>query len=284
MRIARLFRVPFLVLHVFLVAGLASARDQPSRVEIRAGDRVFTNRADDPAALHVLFLGNSLTYWNEMPWMLERISKGSVSGKPKPSPIAAEFVGGSGMSLRQHWERGPAVRAIRRRQWDFVVLQGQSKEPEGNRDEFFTYARRLDAEIRSSGAKTVLFLTWANRGTSQARITEAYRSLAREIGALVAPVGLAWQRLAGAGRDLYDASGIHSNLAGSYLSACVFYARLTGRSPEGLVHRFDVHFEIPEFYRESLERERLSDRAAREIQTAAWEAVRQETPETERSK
>ena len=270
MRIARVFPAAFLG---FLAAGLATTQDQPSRIEIRSGERVFTNRPDTPAALHVLFLGNSLTYWNEMPWMLERISNGSSA------PIVAEFSGGSGMSLRQHWERGGAVRAIRRRRWDFVVLQGQSNEAEGNRDEFLVYARRLDSEIRASGAKTVLFLTWANRGKSQAEITDAYRSLSREIGAVLAPVGVAWQKLSGGGRDLYDASGIHSNLAGSYLIACVFYARLTGRSPEGLVHRFDVHFDIPEFYREGLERERLSARDARAIQTAAWEAVRQETRE-----
>jgi hypothetical protein len=258
------------VLLGILAAGSVFALDEPSRIEIRAGDRVLTNRPNDPSAIHVLFLGNSLTYWNEMPWMLEKISSGS------PAHIAAEFVGGSGKSLRQHWERGAALRAIRRRRWNFVVLQGQSTEADENPAEFLAFGRRLDAEIRRNGAKTVLFLTWPNRGKSPEGIVDAYRSLARATGAVVAPVGLAWQGLALRGRDLYDASGVHSNLAGSYLTACVLYARLTGRSPIGLPHRFDVHFEIPEFYRIDLERESLSDPEAREIQSAAWEAVRRE--------
>ena len=78
------------------------------------------------------------------------------------------------------------------------------------------------------------------------------------------------------GIELFDGSGSHPNLAGSYLEACVFYATLTGNSPIGATHTFDMHFDIPEAYRQSLEREKLDARTAEAIQRAAWEAVRQE--------
>ena len=84
---------------------------------------------------------------------------------------------------------------------------------------------------RSAARKTVFFLTWANRERPQGPVTERYLFLAKSRGALVAPVGIAWQELAKKGIDLYDGSGVHPNLGGTYLSACVFYAFFTGKSP-----------------------------------------------------
>lgn len=243
------------------------AQGPPSKVEIRAGDRVLTNRVAEKGAIRVLFVGNSLTYWNEMPWMVEQIS---ANGTPK---LSTAFAGGSGMSLRQQWQSAKTLRAIREQAWDYVVLQGQSSEAERNQAEFARYGALLDAEIKKRGAKTVFFLTWANRGRPQGPVTERYRFLAKSRGALVAPVGIAWQELAKNGLDLYDGSGVHPNLGGTYLSACVFYALFTGKSPVGLPHEFDVDFEIDEFYRRGLESERISADDALAIQRAAWAAV-----------
>lgn len=231
------------------------------------GDRVVTNRPARPGSIRVLFIGNSLTYWNEMPWLLEQVAGGAPG-------ISAEFVGGSGMSLRQHWDRGRALRAIRERPWDYVVLQGQSIEPRAAPRQFARYARMLDEEIRRRGAKTVFFVTWAPEGDAQAPITEGYLAIARDLEALAARVDVAWQDLSRRGLALYDGSGLHPSFAGSYLSACAFYAIFTKKTPVGRPHRFVVDFEIDESYRADLENNRLTAAEALRIQKAAWEAVR----------
>ena len=202
-----------------------------------------------------------------MPWMVEQIS-----AKATPR-LSTAFAGGSGMSLRQQWQSAKTLRTIREHPWDYVVLQGQSSEAERNQAEFTRYGAILDAEVKKRGAKTVFFLTAANRGRPQGPVTERYRFLAKSLGALVAPVGIAWQELAKKGLDLYDEGGVHPNLGGTYLSACVFYALFTGKSPVGLPHEFDVHFEIDEFYRRGLESEKISAADALAIQRAAWAAV-----------
>ena len=266
-------RSPRLLPLLLLGAASALAEQAPtSKIEIRAGDRILTNQTVEKGAIRVLFVGNSLTYWNEMPWMVEQIS---AKRSPK---LDTSFVGGSGMSLRQQWQMGKTVRAIREYRWDYVVLQGQSSEATNNSEEFARYGRLLDGEIRKRGAKTVFFLTWANRGEPQGPITDRYLALAKEVGALVAPVGIAWQSLAKQGLDLYDGSGVHPNLGGTYLSACVFYALFTGKSPVGLPNEFDVHFEIDEFYRRGLESEKISAADALAIQNAAWRAVAKTRP------
>ena len=221
-------------------------------------------------SLLVLFIGNSFTYYNEMPTLLERVSASLGT------PIVVHFSGHGGATMRNHWDEGKAVQAVRSNHYDFVVIQTQSSEIIRTPAETTKYARLLAAEIRKSGAKPVVFMTWATRAypiASQAEYTARYRALARDIGAIIAPVGVAWQRLESQGIELFDGSGSHPNLAGSYLEACVFYATLTGKSPIGATHTFDLHFDIPEAYRESLQHDKVDARTAAAIQRAAWEAV-----------
>ncbi len=81
-------------------------------------------------------------------------------------------------------------------------------------------------------------MTWANRNRpeTQALLADAYTNIARELDAILAPVGLAWQQVQRLipGLDLYHPDGRHANPIGSYLTACVLYAALFNTSPEGL--------------------------------------------------
>jgi hypothetical protein len=60
--------------------------------------------------------------------------------------------------------------------------------------------------------------------------------IARELRAIVAPVGIAWQeaRMGESELSLYLDDGSHPSSRGSYLAACVFYALLYQKSPVGL--------------------------------------------------
>jgi hypothetical protein len=101
-------------------------------------------------------------------------------------------------------------------------------------------ARVLDKEIKSVGAKTAFFHTWAWRAApeAQAMLDYAYMTIAKELGAIDIPVGPAWQNAMRSspslGVNLYVADGAHPSQAGTYLAACEFYATLFGKSPVGL--------------------------------------------------
>lgn len=226
-----------------------------------------------PRDLRVLFLGNSLTYYNDMPWLAEEVAK-SLGVKPA---LQAVFEGRSGLTLKQHWDRGRAVRAIRDGSYAYVVLQPQSSEIVRTPEETFRYAKLLDAEIRRSGAKTIVFQTWAplTVDAKQSDFNRQYAKLAKALDARIAPVGTAWELLRKQKIELFDDSGLHANLAGSYLAACVLVALLYERSPEGATFTFDDASLPDAFFRESLKRERLSAATAGKIQREAWAAVRQ---------
>lgn len=191
--------------------------------------------------VRVLFIGNSYTAINDLPALTARLA---ASAQP-PRTLETEFAGEGGATLKRHWEAGRALASIRKGGFDYVVLQDQGTL--GPSDDFrsindpalfHTYARLFDAEIRKSGAKTLFFLTWARQDSpeNQALLTGAYRSIANELNALIAPVGVAWQRALKKRPDvvLHHADRSHPGPAGSYLAAAVFYAVLFSRSPEGL--------------------------------------------------
>jgi hypothetical protein len=222
----------------------------------------------DDGTIRVLFIGNSLTFYNELPWMVETLARS------RGVRIKTVFEGFSGADLKQQWERGRALQQIREHRWTWVVLQDRSTAGTLEPDELREYARRFDAEIRARGAKTMLFLTWTHRNDprGQVAITGAYRRAGAELHAAVAPVGVLWERLLPR-IQLFDDSGVHPNVTGTYLAACVFVAMLTGQNPNGLQHRFDAHYAIAEAYRQSLEHDTIDANDAEAIQRAAWEAV-----------
>jgi hypothetical protein len=95
----------------------------------------------------------------------------------------------------------------------------------------------LDARVRAAGARTVLYMTWAEARETEADqevIATAYERIGAEMGLVVAPVGRAWFAAGALRAKLYGPDGHHPSALGTYMAACVLYAVLAGKSPEGL--------------------------------------------------
>lgn len=135
-----------------------------------------------------------------------------------------------GASLRRHWNGGRAAAAIAQGGWDYVVLQEQSTLPVKNRARYHENVRLFDSTIKSIGARTVLYLTWARANAlhTQDAIDSAVYDIAHETGAMVVPVGIAWRSVTGTHPEiaLYLPDGSHPTAAGAYLSACVFVSTM----------------------------------------------------------
>lgn len=184
----------------------------------------------------MLFIGNSLTYSNDLPSVVKAFAQASAQ-----KPFAFKAVTFGGFSLEDHWNQGDALKAIKLGGWDVVVLQqGPSASAEG-RKSLLEYTRRFGREIRGVGAKAALYMVWPSAGRMQdfSGVSESYKRAAEEIGGLLFPAGEAW--LEAWKRDpkleLYSPDGLHPTLAGTYLAAAVIYEQLYGRSPVGLPSR-----------------------------------------------
>jgi hypothetical protein len=179
----------------------------------------------------VLFIGNSFTARNNLAGLIAELA--AARGKT----MEHHLISAGGASLRTHWNAGKAQQAIRDGHYDFVVLQEQSTLPVKNAGRMLENVRLFDEAIRSAGAQTVLYMTWTRQHAPdlQQAITDAYTGIGLELGALVVPVGKAWQRFLRSHDHpvLHDRDQSHPTLAGSYLAACVFLAVLFKENPVG---------------------------------------------------
>jgi len=239
-----LSRLGFLA--VFALLGLFAATAQPQDGQPK--DEV-----------HVLFIGNSFTYYHDLPKMIAELAK---AGKQRPMRHERETPGGC--TLEKHWKDGKALAKIQSRKWDFVVLQDHSTAALLKKDSMFDHGKKFDAEIKKQGAKTLLYMTWAlqNKPDDQATISKGYLDLSKELKAQIAPVGNAWEAALKADKKLvlHEKDKKHPNATGTYLAACVFYATIYGKSPEGLPGSIG----------------KLADDEARSLQAIAWMSVRKD--------
>jgi hypothetical protein len=207
---------------------------------------------------HVLFIGNSHTErFGGMDWLVGNL----VAAEDPPRAFDGERQTASGVTLEYHWYNGAPAR-IQSGDWDVVVLQEYLPGiPTHTAEPFHIYARLLDSAVRAAGARTVLYMTWPQARYDWADLQDfidAYRSVSAEIGAPVAPVGVAMERARAERPDipLIEGDEVHATWQGAYLAAATIYATLFERSPEGLPWAFGISEEDAAF-----------------LQRVAWEAV-----------
>jgi len=212
--------------------------------------------------LNILFIGNSHTYLHYMPQMLGQL----VLAGDCNFELEADQSVGEGVSLEWHWNSESTRSKMRSRNWDYIVLQERSGGPLEDLKSFREHARLLDSEIKTLGAATILYMTWANqnRPGDAGVLADAYRQTATELKAGLAPVGMAWTGVhkSSPGLVLHHKDGRHASPIGAYLTACVFYAVLTRNSPLGLPAAFNI---------EGKKRPDQDQDQARLLQNAAWE-------------
>lgn len=247
--------------------------------------RLAQKAESDASVIHVLFLGNSYTYFNDLPAIFTELAKAGNQQK-----VDAMMVAPGGVRLKDHWDKAEAHAALNLKKWNYVVLQDQSTlgigyyldgNPRVTTDEIFLpYAKKWAAEIIQHGARPVFYLTWTRKATPDDQVTlnYAYIRAAKETGAVVAPVGLAWQQIRqqNPSIELYYKDGAHPSQAGSYLAACVMYATIFHHSPADLpshITGIPVNLDT-----EKLEPDKtavlvdLPSSEAQVLQAAAWEA------------
>lgn len=190
----------------------------------------------------VLFIGNSLTYVNDLPGIVQSLA--DSAGGPT---LAVETIAFPDYALIDHWNEGVATGHARgeiaKGGWKFVVLQQGPSSVELNRDTLRLATRLFAQDMSKVGATAALLSAWPtiDRRQDFPRAIESYTLAASDVSGVLLPVAAAW--LAAWKRDstlaLYS-DGLHPSIAGSYLSALVVFSVLERRSPMGLPSRLHL--------------------------------------------
>ena len=209
----------------------------------------LTAKADDTTK--VLFIGNSYTQGNNLTNLFKQLS--TSGGKL----VFADKSAFGGYRLEYHATDTTTLNKINQPGWDYVILQEFSTLPT---IEYLRYnnmypaARTLDSIINSREANTAFFMTWGRKYGGrycigsycsplfvdfyhmQDSLNSAYTEISNELEALLCPVGLAWglSYTLDSNINLWQSDNSHPTLGGSYLAACVFYAKIFNESPVGI--------------------------------------------------
>ena len=184
------------------------------------------------AGARVLFIGNSYTYVNDVPGLVQALADSTRDS------IAVEMVAFPDFALVDHWRDGTALREVRKGGWRWVVLQQGPSAADVNRDTLRIWTKVFGAEIQKVGGRAALFSAWPQSSRSQDfdRAIESYALAAADVRGVLLPVAAAWR--AAWRRDpnlqLYASDGLHASTDGSYLAAIVIYGALLEKSPLGL--------------------------------------------------
>jgi hypothetical protein len=189
--------------------------------------------ATAPQALRVLFVGNSLTATNDLPGAVA-----SFAAAVGHVQVEVAMVAPGGYALEDHWGDGVARTVLATGRFDVVVFQqGPSSLPE-SRANLVEWMTRWAAETRAHGARPALLTVWPERARFAVfpAVIANHRAAAKAARAASFPAGVAWlaalrQRPPLA---LYGPDGFHPSRLGTYLTAAVVYAGLTGTLPRPL--------------------------------------------------
>jgi hypothetical protein len=183
----------------------------------------------------VLFVGNSLTYTNDLPGLVQGLAA-AAGVRLRTASVAFP-----GYSLADHLDQQDALRAVDRGGWRVVVLQQGPSSLLESRELLRRDTALFDQRIRAAGARTALFSVWpeSSRQSAFGDVAASYAAAAADVGGIYLPVTQAW--LEAWKRDpalpLYSGDGFHPSEHGSYLAALVIAGVLAGISPEQMPAR-----------------------------------------------
>ena len=182
-------------------------------------------------SLRVLFIGNSLTEYNDLPGMLDTLLRQAGLEELTVASIAKPAFG-----LQDHWALQETHDRIAEG-WDVVVLQQGPSATEG-RPSLLEYAERFAEPILDANAVPALYMVWPaeERSFDFPGVSDSYSEAADRADGLLFPAGEAWLdawQLDGQ-VELYGLDRFHPSPRGTYLAALVMYEQLTGRDPRAL--------------------------------------------------
>ncbi len=202
---------------------------------------IILNCAKISAQEKVLFIGNSLTFFNDMPSMFGEIAK----AKGKDIEIEQHTPGGTGFI--HHVDNSAVYNLFASQKWDAVVLQPGSGESAGvtsSAEQTIQRGLRLIDSIRTHSpcAKIILYEisngiapdgngngNYDNYFATQTKIRDTIAKIAEGMQLPFAPAGECFRNYYETNPDLLlhnSYNDIHPSPAGSYMVACAIFNTL----------------------------------------------------------
>ena len=195
--------------------------------------------------MNLLFVGNSYTYYNDMPRIFSSLAR------ENGYDVCVDSVTKGGRKLfenlnpkDEHQKYQQLVALCAEKHYDVLILQEQSYFALVDYEKFLEGILGLIELINP--ARVILYATWGRKSgcplldelnhTTESMthaLLDAYGRAASTCGAQLSPVGSAFEQMTAIAPeiDLYHADRSHPSAYGSMLAALVHYGRVFGEMP-----------------------------------------------------
>ncbi|MBP3704339.1 MAG: hypothetical protein J6I98_02290, partial [Clostridia bacterium] len=205
--------------------------------------------------MKILFIGNSYTYYNDLPQLFEKLA--NVNGKA--AEAYSVTCGGRRLieNITKQDEYSEKLDAlIKEHDFDWMVLQEQSMGSILEYDTFCAGIAGLRDKLQAHTKQFLLYATWGRKSGSPdlekhgltqesmtRKIAEAYEKAGETFGMATAHVGRKFCAVSSVNPEieLYNADKTHPSYAGSCLAALTLYEAVFGEGAEDI-----SAFELPE--------------------------------------
>lgn len=166
---------------------------------------------------NLLFIGNSLTYINNLPDLVK------TEAQKKGLALSFQMIAKPNYAIVDHWSDGNVQKEINTGNYDFVIIQqGPSSQADGY-DMLVNDGKKYAEICKTNNTKLAYFMVWPaiyNYHTFDG-VIQNYATGARANSAILCPVGRVWKNHFDRTGDFsyYGPDEFHPSLLGSQVAA-----------------------------------------------------------------
>lgn len=177
------------------------------------------NNNSSKEKINILFIGNSLTYTNNLPELVKK------KAKLKGIKINIKMIAFPNYAIEDHWNDGQVQKLISSKKHDFVIIQqGPSSQNDG-RKMLIEYGKKYDSLCKLNDVKLCYFMVWPslNHYRTFDDVIKNHTDAASINNSILLPVGKIWKDYIDSTNndEYYGSDGFHPSLKGSQIAAKV---------------------------------------------------------------
>ncbi|MCA0153493.1 SGNH/GDSL hydrolase family protein [Winogradskyella vincentii] len=179
---------------------------------------------DQKKTVSILFIGNSLTYYNNLPELVKQ------TAREYNVRVKYEMVAKPNYAIVDHWAEGKVQKLITKKKFDYVILQqGPSSQYEG-RQMLIESGKDYKQLCDKTNTKLCYYMVWPSRTYYHTYdgVIKNHRDAAKLNDAILLPVGEVWKAYFDRTDNFqyYGPDGFHPSLLGSKVAARVITEKL----------------------------------------------------------
>ena len=166
---------------------------------------------------NILFVGNSLTYYNNLPNLVKKIAR------QKGITVKTKLIAKPDYALLDHWNDGEVQKEISKTHFDFVIIQQGPSSQSFGKEILIEYGKKFNVLCTNNRAKLCYFMVWPslNNYHTFKEVIENHKDASTVNNAVLLPIGAVWKAHfdATGNFDYYSTDGFHPSKKGSLVAA-----------------------------------------------------------------